>query len=297
MKKKTNFSLGTLNSELQEQEIQIPDGYEASIEGGKIIFRKKESEDERIRKIIVGFFKGYKEEGTCGSETFNGIPTDNILAWLEKQSKCNPYSGASFEYNNHTWGMCARDNGVEIILDGELKAFLSLENSFIYPIHPQPSIKSIPTQNITSEAKEAKVEPKFHEGDWIVFNGLTLFIEEVVQGYYRTTSIGDIHNSYDWSIDNAARLWTIQDAKDGDILTCYNTKKGKPFKQTGKLKQYIGKHGGCSNCFLAQIGIDWNGNIKTNMYMGSTEIFPATKTQREYLFTEVKVGISLKHGK
>lgn len=47
----------------------------------------KESEDERIRKVLAGFFKSYKEQGTCGSETFNGIPTENILAWLEKQGK------------------------------------------------------------------------------------------------------------------------------------------------------------------------------------------------------------------
>ena len=287
MKKKTDFSLGTLNSELQEQEIQIPDGYEASIEGGKIIFRKEESEDEKIRKILVGFFKGYKEEDTIGSETFNGIPTDNILAWLEKQSKCNPYSGTSFEYNDHTWGMCARDNGVEITLDGELKAFLSPKRSFIHPIHLQTSIESIPP--IQKPANETKIKSKFHEGDWIVFNGFTLLIEEVVQGYYRTVSINGIHNSYDWDIDNLARLWTIQDAKYGDVLTCYsscNDENGKPLEQVGKLKRYIGKHGGCSNCFLAQIGIDWNGNIKTDMYMGSPDIFPATKEQRDYFFAE-----------
>ena len=64
-----------------------------------------------------------------------------------------------------------------------------------------------------------KIEPKFKPGDYIVFNGLILHIDEVVNGYYRTTSIGDgIHNSYDWDIDNAVRLWTIQEAKDGDVL-------------------------------------------------------------------------------
>jgi len=295
MKKKTDFSLGTLNSELQEQEIQVPDGYEASIEGGKIIFRKSESEDEKIRKILVGFFKGYKEEGTIGAETFNGIPTDNILAWLEKQSKCNPCSGTSFEYNGHTWGMCARDNGVEIILDGELKAFLSPKRSFIYPIHLQPSIESIPTQKPTNETK---IKSRFHEGDWIVFNGFTLLIEEVVQGYYRTVSINGIHNSYDWDIDNLARLWTIQDAKDGDILTCYSTKKGEPIMQTGIFKQYM-----ANNCFLAYIGIDWDGNLKTDFYMGNTlmgstigntDIFPSTKEQRDYFLAETsKAGFKV----
>jgi hypothetical protein len=47
----------------------------------------KESEDEKVRKILFEFFKNYKEQDTCGSETFNGIPTDNILAWLEKQNE------------------------------------------------------------------------------------------------------------------------------------------------------------------------------------------------------------------
>ena len=65
--------------------------------------------------------------------------------------------------------------------------------------------------------KEA-TKPKFKNGQWIVFNGLTLYVNEVVQGYYRTTSIGGIPNSYDWNIDNAARLWSIEDAKDGDVL-------------------------------------------------------------------------------
>ena len=45
----------------------------------------KESGDEQIRKVLVGWFKRYKEQDTCGSEMFNGIPTDNILTWLEKQ--------------------------------------------------------------------------------------------------------------------------------------------------------------------------------------------------------------------
>lgn len=37
------------------------------------------------------------------------------------EQRPNPYSGTSFEYNGHTWGMCARDNGVEILIDGHLK--------------------------------------------------------------------------------------------------------------------------------------------------------------------------------
>lgn len=57
-----------------------------------------------------------------------------------------------------------------------------------------------------------KIEPKFKIGDWIVFNGLTLYVKEVVKGFYITVSKGGIINSYDWSIDSLARLWTTQDA-------------------------------------------------------------------------------------
>lgn len=47
----------------------------------------KDSENERIRKVLLDYFQSYKEVGTVGAETFNGIPTDNILAWLEKQGE------------------------------------------------------------------------------------------------------------------------------------------------------------------------------------------------------------------
>ena len=45
----------------------------------------REREDERIRKVLIDYFNRYKEQEECGVKTFNGIPTDNILAWLEKQ--------------------------------------------------------------------------------------------------------------------------------------------------------------------------------------------------------------------
>ena len=60
-----------------------------------------------------------------------------------------------------------------------------------------------------------KIEPKFKVGDWIVFNGFVLYVKKVVNGFYITISKGGIPNSYDWDIDNIARLWTIQDANYG----------------------------------------------------------------------------------
>ena len=80
-----------------------------------------ESEDERIRKALIENFellngKQFKNQKWGAHEE---LLIDDILAWLEKQGeqKPNPYSGTSFEYNGHTWGMCVRDNGVDILCD------------------------------------------------------------------------------------------------------------------------------------------------------------------------------------
>ena len=46
-----------------------------------------ESEDDRIRKVLLDYFKDYKkqEEISKTLSTFFGIKTDNIIAWLEKR--------------------------------------------------------------------------------------------------------------------------------------------------------------------------------------------------------------------
>ena len=53
---------------------------------------------------------------------------EKAIAWLEKQCEPNPYSGVSFKYNGHTWGMCGRDGGVEILVDGKIKERIFLYN-------------------------------------------------------------------------------------------------------------------------------------------------------------------------
>ena len=59
--------------------ITIPDGYEAVIKGNKIIFQKKESEDEKTRKKIVAIFKTITD---CDEKE-----REKILNWLEKQKE------------------------------------------------------------------------------------------------------------------------------------------------------------------------------------------------------------------
>lgn len=71
------------------KEIEIPEGYEAEIKDGKIIIREKESEDERIRREMIYWLKGFigEEEG-CGST--DGEIRERI-AYLERQKAKEDY--------------------------------------------------------------------------------------------------------------------------------------------------------------------------------------------------------------
>ena len=78
---------GAFDSELMRQEIFIPKGFEATIEGDKIILIRIESEDERIRKELIKYLKegveGYMPAGDRSDY-------QRWLAWLEKQGEHKP---------------------------------------------------------------------------------------------------------------------------------------------------------------------------------------------------------------
>ena len=126
-----------------------------------------------------------------------------------------------------------------------------------------------------------KVESKFHIDDWIVFNGLILYIEEVVNGFYKTVSIDGIHRSYDWNIDNAARLWTIQEAKCGDVLTdgkFIGIFKDNNYNPTDKY--------GCM-CFYCSFDI-YNDEFYTESGgYNPTYFYPTTKEQYNVLMKAI----------
>ena len=90
----------------------------------------KESEDERIRKRI----KEIINEVSRHKEFLDMFPDlEKCYDWLEKmkEPKPNPYTGTGFDYNGHHLGMCARDGGVEIIVDGKIRNRVSFESENI----------------------------------------------------------------------------------------------------------------------------------------------------------------------
>ena len=85
-------------------------------------------------------------------------------------------------------------------------------------------------------------------------------------------------------IQNHFRTWSIQDAKDSGVLVCI----GKYGQEIGIVKRYVGKYGGCDKCFETYCFVDWEGIFRLGEYMGSKEIYPATKEQCNFLFQKMK---------
>jgi len=151
-----------------------------------------ESEDERIRNFLIKQANSVLDSITDDDEE---VPAwKSALAWLEKQGKNNM--------------------GISEATKQELEDNL---NKALEKETPESWNKFLDEQG------EQKPTDKFHEGDWVVIS--TSDGEKVVQidsiEYFKNGKPRYITSEGRWFGNGTkARLWTIQDAKDGDVL-CY----------------------------------------------------------------------------
>ena len=123
-----------------------------------------------------------------------------------------------------------------------------------------------------------KTEPKFKVGDWIVTPDIeTKQIEKVTFGNYWFTD-KTLYNIID--TDNKGHLWTIHDAKDGDIIVTpnnnmviYNCNRGP------QIWCYCGLY---YNVFNSEL------NSPNGVFQSCCGYMPATKEQRDFLFSKMK---------
>ena len=131
-----------------------------------------------------------------------------------------------------------------------------------------------------------KVEAKFKIGDWVVYNR-TDHSREVMQIYdIRDNRYYFNDNThFSWSVkecDEKSHLWSIKEAKEGDVLA---TESGKPFIFKGFLDKLR------PNSPVACCGIDNSDNFyvgaSTNRWTDG-KVYPATQEQCDTLFARMK---------
>jgi len=123
-----------------------------------------------------------------------------------------------------------------------------------------------------------KIEPKFKVGDWVVCGKLVTQITSIENDGYTNSDQGFIS----FEMAKKFHLWTIQDAKDGDVLAVEPI-EGHPSSFVAIYKKQNGEDFD-SYCFVGFDGKFYKGENGHS----TEEIHPATKEQRDLLFQKMK---------
>lgn len=263
----------------------------------------KESEGERIRAFLHHTFtKQYLASDKLGK--WHGEPVTNILAWLEKQGE-----HANFRNNIQIGDKVTRnEDGVLVNLSQlnrvakpsekqckqnpikcneewyDFVRWFVKERTDNYTLIPSDTDIHTWGDAILDHAKKElekqgeqkpadKVEPKFHEGDWVIYDHrLYQVVELPKEGYINLGLRGNGKVVY--APSTYCRHWTIKDAKDGDVLSYRDGQwcfiyKGIVAEDT--FKYYA---------LLSEKGITVNDAAFSLL---SSCITPATKEQRDQL--------------
>lgn len=206
----------------------------------------KKSEGERIRKGIINCLEGNMPDNEYRKK---------YIAWLENQGK--------------------KDEEISILKD-QIES-LHAAMKALKEIHKIELEKQNKQKSQDKSTLETTNKPKFKVGDW-VFSELNnvLQIKFIGDNYYVLENT--IRVAIDYA-DKCWHLWSIKDARDGDILV---SSSGKPFIFNGEFNDF---------CVGGYCGININNSFKTDIsrcnWTYNKDIKPANKKQCNKLFKAI----------
>ena len=279
------------------------------------------SKDERIRKAI----KKALQVRCGGSRIISDEPVtlEEAIAWLEKQGE-EEYALKSFrdkdvhefmqyienqakayEFNlpNRGYDIYAFAKDILHWLEkqGEKKPNSQMEKcskcQFVYTGYCDGTCILENNEQKSVDKVEPKFEPQFKVGNWITDGYIYYKITEILDDRYIIESKYDKRGAILFEYENRYHLWTIQDAKDGDVLVC-DINKAEIGGDVEKLPNIIPTiciyhnvvkdqdfiHTYCSLYNESSLIVSNSMYYNTFVY----NIHPATKEQRELLFEKMR---------
>ena len=233
----------------------------------------KKKTDEDIRQQLIAVVHLYYGEGVNSER-------DECLEWLKKQSKNKPIERK--EFTTIPFGA----------FDSELtEEMLTIPDGCVATIEGNRIHIKKECKGKLEAIKEEKVNNannvlKFKEGEYVVDIdcGKVLRISEILSRGYL------FENGYYLPFDTANReyrLWTIADAKDGDVV-CYKDEISLYKHDIKNATKGEITFGG----FVYHCCYDGKRFIMDSIYslteQDKMDIYPATKEQRNILFTKMK---------
>ena len=255
----------------------------------------KEPEDEKVRKALIELVKFAK--GSCLEildKPFNVVSMDAMLAWLEKQKNTldkeyvfRPLAGDTIE---NAAGEAVKLNGkVVLAFNG---AYIPISNKTKDEIVAEyyDWIKKQSEQTHMTKTSDKELEPKFKVDDWVVSNN-DGEVWQIGSIYYVTGQCCFLYNKNrdrigvtKEELDSDFHLWTIKDAKEGDVLVDSYSKDSililyKGIDKERSILAHCGWNG--YNLFVPSDGLGYGE-------LDNTDYLPATKEQRDLLFQKMK---------
>ena len=242
-----------------------------------------------------GFHLGYKAALEKQGEKSLTVDIESMIEAYE-QRLINQGNGVR---NSPIVNMCvaAFKHGVENTLDelhlkqGETSPILS-NSSNIGKDEQKPTIEMKSAEEslgIDSETYNEIVnacifdenKPKFKVGDWVVNKlGNIWHIDSFDAKNYQVTTNKGEHNYFPINIQDRMHLWTIADAKDGDVLY-HKAENGIEYIVMNKG---LNEHNNIDSYFRYSSINGFGTNIPSVLSAKCDSITPATKEQRDLLF-------------
>ena len=236
-----------------------------------------DDEDEKIRNKLINLIKMSNEVGGFALHKWEA---DEMLTWLDKQGK---------KKASYTTIVETGDGGINALVTLPIEMKTAAESLGI----DSDTYNKIVDECIFGEKKPTdKVEPKFNVGDWIVDkSGFTQQVLDFRGGIYTCT-----YNSFTTDCESNYHLWTIQDAKDGDVLAVSWYDNDNKWEKIIIFKKYHNK--GVKGLYSMPC-VEGYGNTFKNGKLAFVEnvpyysqtwtstLTPATKEQRTELFLKM----------
>ena len=255
--------------------------------------------DEKIRRALIRFHKSTID--------IDGIKGEDIIAWLEKQINLmkalqisNAKIGELIEENYYLKEQLEKHGEQKSVPDWMpkfLDELRSKKNYFDWDEHRdiEGGILAIikwmnPNYFNEKDGKQKadKVEPKFHQGEWITNGDYTWKIIEVKPlDYILQSQDGNIVDDTTSHVDEQFHSFTIEDAKDGDVLVNQNGEMPFIFKECkdNHIYCYCGYTNHKDIFFDRFIDSEGEELYWSNLY--HEQVYPATKEQRDLLFKKM----------
>ena len=149
-------------------------------------------------------------------------------------------------------------------------------------------VNPCPTKLIDEQKPVDKVESKFHEGDWVVSpNGVYWHIDKISNNRYEVTS--NTGESSNWPLDtNIYHRFTIQDAREGDVLYLQKDGKEHIIIYKGVIKERFRTFVSAYCAYNGIVDAFCFADVSRYVDIAYGGIMPASKEQRDFLFQKMK---------